>query len=634
MSGWSLEDFRKGFWHLRKGGLSELQKFMGRRHASTGASRVTGVFRGQYRITHGVSETEWPEWAIPNVSHPRHGIRVGVIADDFSRMALQYEWEQVDLTPDNWRGHLDTGIDLLFVESAWHGFDGTWRYRLADAKGQAAELPDLVDTCRTAGIPSVFWNKEDPVHFADFLDTARLFDWVFTTEEATVTDYQRELGHDRIGVLPFAAQQSIHNPIRPPGWDPENLRGVAFAGTYFKHKYPERKEQMDLLLSGSERAVTKQKEQLDIYSRFAGLDPNYEFPDLYQKYVRGELSYPQMLTAYRYYRIFLNANSVPTSESMCGRRVFEISACGTPVLTCPTPAISSAFPDGTIPEAVDRDEAYDWARGLLRSQQLRDHLTHLSQREIWKRHTYTNRVDHVLTQIGMEDKAYRAPTVSAMIATNRPNQLEHVLGQMAVQADINLEVLVLCHGFELSVERKTELEEQFGPVRWIEANSDLKLGELYNILARAASGEVVAKIDDDDFYGPHYLSEQLAALDYSNADVVGKAAHHVYLERIGATVLRFPEGEHKYRPFVSGPTIVAKRQAVLAHPFPDVGRGEDTGFLKAIIDGGGTIFSSSRFEFMQVRGARAEHTWDIADANVLSTGQVVAYGRALDHVIF
>ena len=47
----------------------------------------------------------------------------------------------------------------------------------------------------------------------------------------------------------------------------------------------------------------------------------------------GELPYDQMLAAYKMYKVFLNVNSVIDSPTMCARRVFELSACSTPVVS-------------------------------------------------------------------------------------------------------------------------------------------------------------------------------------------------------------------------------------------------------------------------------------------------------------
>ena len=94
----------------------------------------------------------------------------------------------------------------------------------------------------------------------------------------------------------------------------------------------------------------------------------------------------------------------------------------------------------------------------------------------------------------------------------------------------------------------------------------------------AASGQVLTKMDDDDHYGPHYLSDQLHALAYSGADVVGKQAHYMHLETANAAILRFAAREHRFTDFVMGPTIMARREVFTDHPFLDVTVGEDTGF--------------------------------------------------------
>ena len=70
------------------------------------------------------------------------------------------------------------------------------------------------------------------------------------------------------------------------------------------------------------------------------------------------------------------------------------------------------------------------------------------------------------------------------------------------------------------------------------ADSSLNLGALMNLGVAAADGDLVAKVDDDNFYGQHYLTDLVRALDYSGADVTGKWAHYVHLESSEATLLR------------------------------------------------------------------------------------------------
>ncbi len=131
--------------------------------------------------------------------------------------------------PTTWRGLLGAHpVDLLFVESAWNGNGGAWRLAMTGPDGPSAELRALVDWCRGQGVPTVFWNKEDPPNYDLFLETARLFDHVFTVDADRLEDYRRDLGHDRVALLPFGAQPRLHNPVRRGGG---RARPVAFAGT-------------------------------------------------------------------------------------------------------------------------------------------------------------------------------------------------------------------------------------------------------------------------------------------------------------------------------------------------------------------------------------------------------------------
>ena len=94
-------------------------------------------------------------------------------------------------------------------------------------------------------IPTVFWNKEDPVHFDDFADAASQFDWIFTTDADCIDRYVELAGHERVGALPFAAQPRLHNPIGAPR---QRLARACFAGSWQADNYADRGADVELLL--------------------------------------------------------------------------------------------------------------------------------------------------------------------------------------------------------------------------------------------------------------------------------------------------------------------------------------------------------------------------------------------------
>ncbi len=92
-----------------------------------------------------------------------------------------------DADPNNWLEVLEAQQPhVLLVESAWQGNQGAWQYKVgAYSYPGSVGLPDLnalVEWCRSHSIPTVFWNKEDPIHFEKFKEAASLFDVVFTTD--------------------------------------------------------------------------------------------------------------------------------------------------------------------------------------------------------------------------------------------------------------------------------------------------------------------------------------------------------------------------------------------------------------------------------------------------------------------
>ncbi|MGP9736124.1 glycosyltransferase family protein [Brachybacterium sp. AOP42-C2-15] len=630
-----LQTLRTGLWHLRTGGLTQLRTWNRRRRISYGVGDGLGSFDEAGRLT-------FPPLPRPQRTPTFDGVRIAVILDDFSQRAWSYEFDTVPVTPATWREQLSASpVDLLLVESAWHGNADAWQYHLTGSKAPTAALQELVAHCRSAGIPTVFWNKEDPPHFDDFLDTARLFDHVFTTDITLLPRYRKELGHDSVAVLPFAAQPAVHNPIRPRHGHQE--RDVAFAGMYFAHKFPERREQMDMLLGGALDASAQMDTGLEIFSRFLGDDERYQFPGELGDRVVGSLDYDRMLTAYKAYKVFLNVNSVVTSSSMCARRIFEISASGTPVVSAPSPAIGEFFSADEVPQAASREDAAHTVRALVRSPELRDRTVHRAQRRIWREHTYSHRARTVLEAAGLGARAGNSgrpggaglPSVSVLAVTNRPGQLEHLVEQVARQTGVERQLLLVTHGFEAEkhvIERARELG--IASVKAMEAPAAWSLGSCLNEAVQHADGEVCSKMDDDDIYGEFYLHDLLRAREFSGAEVVGKHAHYMYLTGTDATLLRFPWREHRFTDRLMGPTLTAGRDIFLAHPFEQISRGEDTAFLSAVSEAGARIYSADRFNFTQMRrGEAGGHAWSVSDRELLASADVAWFGRNDHHVM-
>lgn len=594
-----------------------------------------------FRPSGGIDFTNAP--TMEQVERPKDfsQVRIATILDEFSWHCWSPMFDALAVTPMNWESTLRTHhIDVLLVESAHNGSDGTWRSRLNRHESPDPDLVRLLAWCNEHTIPTVFWNKEDPAHFDDFITTASLFDYIFTTDSDMVEKYREIAPEAIVGVMPFAAQPAIHNPARnkpnmPGIRDKRWQRGdIAFAGTYFNHKYPERRQQLDLLLEAAATAASKNGFNFCIFSRLGNVDKRYRFPKQMRRYIIGSLPPERMLSANKEHKVFLNVNSVVTSPSMCARRLFELPASGAAVVTTPSPATTNFFSPDALAEVRSVEEATAIITTLINSPEYREKMVHRAQRTIWNQHCYHHRAEQLFTAIGLQTPSQPSGLVSVICSSNRPENVIHILTQFARQSIENRELILITHGYELKQARLHELclDLNIDPstVTQLEAPQSWSLGNCLNAAVSQSSGDFIAKFDDDDYYLPHYLEDMRNAVMYSGADLVGKQAAYAYVEEADALVLRRPNQEHLWTNFVAGPTLFGPRETFRRHPFEDRTTGEDTAFLKSIIAANGHIYSTDRFNFIQVRGDN--HTWKLSDAEFIAQGEVRSFGLNESHV--
>ena len=141
-------------------------------------------------------------------------LAVGLVSDQFTRDTFAATLPIIELSRDEWRHQLD-GLDAVVIESAWEGRDKEWFHGVAyHGEQDSADLRELLAECRNRGIPSIFWNKEDPVHFRSFQSPASWCDHVFTTDAGMLPRYLGTEGTRArtVSALPFFAQPRLHHP--------------------------------------------------------------------------------------------------------------------------------------------------------------------------------------------------------------------------------------------------------------------------------------------------------------------------------------------------------------------------------------------------------------------------------------
>ncbi len=230
---------------------------------------------------------------------------------------------------------------------------------------------------------------------------------------------------------------------------------------------------------------------------------------------------------------------------------------------------------------------------------------------------------HLAARAGV--RAVGQPSVSILLATRRPDQLAFALAQVAKQRAPAVELVLAPHGFAADPGLvRSVLGEGRVVVRPVPATT--RFGDVLDAAARAASGDVVLKMDDDDWYGPDVVTDLLWARRTSGAELVGMPAEFVYLEQLDLTIRRRAAVERPARVVAGGTMLLGRDYLRALGGFRSVTRFVDAQLLAAVRRAGGRVHRTQGLGYVLRRGA-AGHTWSPDLGYFLSRRTVVSQWR-------
>lgn len=505
-----------------------------------------------HRHNHNGMKSVWTTWD-DCLNLPVKDYKIACVLDEFSYKSFKYEANFIQLTPDDWKETmLRENPHFLFVESAWRGKDLTWRKMIGGLTGNRDRpLRELTNWCRSNNIPTVFWNKEDPSNFDHFIEAAKFFDYVFTTDIHSIPRYREILGHDRIFDLMFAAQPKLHNPVDR---DQEKIGKVAFAGTWYNQKHESRRSNLQLLLTPA------LEYDVHIYDRmYENKHKNYLFPDIYQHCIKGFVTYDEMNSIYKKYLVFLNVNSVDDSQTMFSRRVFELLACGTLVISSYSPGIKELFP-GVVKLCHTESDTSRYLEELLGDDEYRDKLALKGQREVFSKHTYKHRLIKVLDSIGFKPEKDASHGVSVISICHSRDVLRQVLTNFLSQNHAHKELIIILPttGEPLEVSFWDNQIQTRENIHLLQVSLETAPEEKFTQALRLTSFPYISFFSASDYYAPNFLTDLLNAFDYTDTDAVGKCS---YYSSLGDRLELFqPKTENRYVDHLWSSAMVVKRE--------------------------------------------------------------------------
>jgi FkbM family methyltransferase len=423
-------------------------------------------------------------------------LRVACIADEFTYHSFAPEAELLQLRSDRWLAQVQAfQPDIVFIESAWRGEGDSWQHKVSTV---SSELVDLIAWAMQAGVPTAFWCKEDPVHYVRFLPVARLVDHVFTTDIDCIPRYMAALMHDRVHLLPFAAQPALHNPVETGSRED----AFCFAGSYY-HKYPERQADFHEVVT-----VARKLRSVVIYDRNSNRPKPHDFvfPDEYRPELRDALDYAEVDKAYKGYRFGITVNTIKHSQTMFARRAFELMACNTVVVSNFSRGLRMLFGDLVV--ASDNARELEHRLAPICADERRYRALRLrALRCVLGEHTYAHRLAYMASCIAGRSIAAPQPRVVVVAEVDGSAHAARVVAAVQRQTWHDIRLLLI------------------GPAGTDVGGQPL-LDDRAALVTALADDDYVAVFDPADHHGPDYLRDMALATCFAPDDGVTKAAFH------------------------------------------------------------------------------------------------------------
>ncbi|MHA7219793.1 glycosyltransferase family 2 protein [Arthrobacter sp. MDT1-48-3] len=296
-------------------------------------------------------------------------------------------------------------------------------------------------------------------------------------------------------------------------------------------------------------------------------------------------------------------------------RLAQLSVAGVPLLAS---NLSIGVQVGLGDTLVELMEAFDPADAQVQRESKSINL----RRAAIERFGPVQRWNGILRELHLAEVS--EPTVSILLATRRLDKLASALAQIAQQSWDRIEVVLVLHGISAETPSVQQAIKTFsGPLTVVVVAAQTVFGAALAEGTKAASGEYLTKMDDDDWYGQHHVRDLVRAMQYSGAQLVGSQVEFVYLESLDITTRRPPMGE-RYSDHVAGGTMLLRLDDLRRlGGWRPVHRAVDRCLLQAVQADGGLIYRSHGQNYLMHRHAadapHGGHTWNPQDSTFMQS---------------
>lgn len=371
---------------------------------------------------------------------------------------------------------MEKNIDLFLFISCWTGLDNEWTNIASPQSASQKLCIQVIQWLKLSNIPTIFWGIEDPPLYGNFINIAKECDFIYTTAEEKVQEYQKDCLNPDVYVMPFGINPLLHNPINMNKYQFNDK--VFFAGSWY-NDMPERCIDMKMLFDS---IIASSKELCFIDRNFAkkAKEIHNIVPSKYKRYLYPSIEHKLLQKVQKCFPWCLNVSTVKDSFTMFANRIPELQAQGRAVISNYSVSVNSTYPNIFT---VFRPEEVEPIFNSLTEEELFRHRC-IGIRKVMENDTYFQKLSLMLSNAGIN---IRLPKYKVLVVAEK----------------ITPKILKMFHAQILSEEKSLIALENF--------NEQIK-----------NEYDMIAFWGDNREYEEFYLQDMIHAFKYTHSSYVTK----------------------------------------------------------------------------------------------------------------
>ncbi|WP_230869319.1 glycosyltransferase [Iocasia frigidifontis] len=191
--------------------------------------------------------------------------------------------------------------------------------------------------------------------------------------------------------------------------------------------------------------------------------------------------------------------------------------------------------------------------------------------------------------------------VSIITSTNKTEYSKNIFMNYNQQNYQDKELIIILNNNNLDIQKWQDYSKSFQNVQVFQLDESTTLGSCLNFAIEKSKGDYIAKFDDDDYYGPNYLIDQINCFSDVNTQIIGRVERFMHFPESKILGIANIGVRNCFHNWIIGPSPVIKRDVFNKVKFNDINRGEDQTFFRKCLKVGFKLYTGNPFNYVQIR---------------------------------